>query len=448
MPQIGNWIKRAVQKVLDPDHDERIQEVATLLHKSLLAERDAFSIQQFKDKCNYTEHDLKAAKGKIYRPYLERAWNDDVVTQAERKTLAWLAQRLEMQSADVQGLEADVARKHFSDAFQHAVTDGVIDEPDARRLGQIAQAVGMSVGEFVKAHFHSQAEAYLKSAFAECILGNALSTQAWQSLLVITQRLGLPKQELLVTVRPQAEQFVEHVLVDAKSDGILTAENDNVLTHLVELFELSPAFRDYVNSSVADLRMLRFIREGKLPVVNAPIGVSINAGEIVHFHSAAIWMQKRILKSGETWDQHTGTLTITDNRLLFSSDTKSFGVRFGRIVAHSGGLGRIHLQRAEKPEAVIKVSESKPLAYAILDAAIAFANQTRIAKLDETSSRFIPREVRQRVWQRYGGRCADCGANQYLEFDHIVPVAKGGSNSDENVQLLCRNCNLKKSDRI
>jgi 5-methylcytosine-specific restriction endonuclease McrA len=76
------------------------------------------------------------------------------------------------------------------------------------------------------------------------------------------------------------------------------------------------------------------------------------------------------------------------------------------------------------------------------------ANQTRVLKAEGEPTRHIPRDVRQRVWQRYGGQCAECGATDYLEFDHIIPVAKGGSNTDSNVQLLCRRCNLKKSDAI
>jgi 5-methylcytosine-specific restriction endonuclease McrA len=52
------------------------------------------------------------------------------------------------------------------------------------------------------------------------------------------------------------------------------------------------------------------------------------------------------------------------------------------------------------------------------------------------------------VWQRYGGQCAECSATDYLEFDHIIPHAKGGGNGDNNIQLLCRKCNLKKSDHI
>ena len=102
----------------------------------------------------------------------------------------------------------------------------------------------------------------------------------------------------------------------------------------------------------------------------------------------------------------------------------------------------------EKPLAFIRMDEEEPLAYAVLEGAIALSNQTRLARDGALPSRFIPREVRQRVWQRYGGQCAECGAKQYLEFDHIIPVAKGGSNTDANVQLLCRACNLKKSALI
>ena len=81
-------------------------------------------------------------------------------------------------------------------------------------------------------------------------------------------------------------------------------------------------------------------------------------------------------------------------------------------------------------------------------AAIGLHNQSITKKLLDVPSRHISRNVRQRVWTTYGGQCADCGAKDYLEFDHVIPVAKGGSNDEMNVQLLCRRCNLKKNDNI
>lgn len=60
----------------------------------------------------------------------------------------------------------------------------------------------------------------------------------------------------------------------------------------------------------------------------------------------------------------------------------------------------------------------------------------------------IPSRVRIFVWQRDGGRCVECGSNENLEYDHIIPFVRGGSNTERNLQLLCGNCNRLKSDNI
>ncbi|MBI3811464.1 MAG: HNH endonuclease, partial [Nitrospirae bacterium] len=70
------------------------------------------------------------------------------------------------------------------------------------------------------------------------------------------------------------------------------------------------------------------------------------------------------------------------------------------------------------------------------------------SSLSKNRSRIIPPEVKQAVWVRDGGKCVLCGSRANLHYDHIIPVAKGGGNTVENIQVLCADCNLKKSDRI
>ena len=67
---------------------------------------------------------------------------------------------------------------------------------------------------------------------------------------------------------------------------------------------------------------------------------------------------------------------------------------------------------------------------------------------------YIPATVRRDVYQREGGTCAyvgeghrRCGSTLRLEFQHIVPVARGGRSTPENVTLYCRAHNLLQAEK-
>ena len=67
---------------------------------------------------------------------------------------------------------------------------------------------------------------------------------------------------------------------------------------------------------------------------------------------------------------------------------------------------------------------------------------------DEKRTRRISQRVKDLVWNRDNGKCIECGSNENLEFDHIIPHSKGGANTYRNLQLLCERCNRVKSDKI
>lgn len=70
------------------------------------------------------------------------------------------------------------------------------------------------------------------------------------------------------------------------------------------------------------------------------------------------------------------------------------------------------------------------------------------------NGRYVPADVRRTVWERDGHRCTftsetgtRCPAVARLEFDHVVPVARGGESTAANLRLRCRAHNQYAAER-
>ncbi|MFH1197668.1 MAG: HNH endonuclease [bacterium] len=56
--------------------------------------------------------------------------------------------------------------------------------------------------------------------------------------------------------------------------------------------------------------------------------------------------------------------------------------------------------------------------------------------------------TRKNILKRDGHKCAYCGRGDLpLTIDHVIPRARGGEDSWENLVAACLKCNNKKSDR-
>lgn len=79
---------------------------------------------------------------------------------------------------------------------------------------------------------------------------------------------------------------------------------------------------------------------------------------------------------------------------------------------------------------------------------VLFETREAIMPYEQTERKSISPAVRSEVWRRDLGKCVQCGSKENLQFDHIIPVSKGGATSIANLQLLCRACNQRKGNRI
>jgi hypothetical protein len=118
--------------------------------------------------------------------------------------------------------------------------------------------------------------------------------------------------------------------------------------------------------------------------------------------------------------------------------------------AYSGGwalrLLPIHIENADLTDWVIALKDK----WAEIQEMIESGELER----DERPSFLITKKYRKHakhkwtVFKRDGFKCVMCGYDEDLEVDHITPFSKGGTDDLENLQTLCKTCNIRKGNKI
>jgi hypothetical protein len=72
------------------------------------------------------------------------------------------------------------------------------------------------------------------------------------------------------------------------------------------------------------------------------------------------------------------------------------------------------------------------------------------AKENKLSIRAFTESQKRAAYEKQGGICPICGEfHEYedMEGDHITPWSQGGKTTPDNLQMICKSCNRKKSDK-
>ena len=62
-----------------------------------------------------------------------------------------------------------------------------------------------------------------------------------------------------------------------------------------------------------------------------------------------------------------------------------------------------------------------------------------------TSSAEANRLWRRKIKERWDYECAYCGSDEDITIDHVIPRAKGGMDTIENMVSCCETCNQDKA---
>ncbi len=187
--------------------------------------------------------------------------------------------------------------------------------------------------------------------------------------------------------------------------------------------------------------LLKAVEDGRVAALT-------DHGELLLRNSETLWFRCPATIAEKKDGANTGNLFVTSMRIVFACGENPVEIPVSEVNAVKQlPEGLQIIGRTAGRTQMFRVGDGEMLAAHISRAVRAFHRQVDVG-FERDASRHIPQDVKTAVWERDRGRCVQCEASDYLEFDHIIPHAKGGASTVQNVQLLCRRCNLKKRDAI
>jgi hypothetical protein len=446
--KILSWLQTGWTNFVDPEREERLTRQVSSMHKELAAKRGEFDLTASVSRLEISQEDIPEVTRRLYCKCLSSAWNDDELTDKEHRSLTQIATLLRLPPSMTNELMREEGARVFEKTLARAFEDGVLDDKEYAALERIAASCNTTPADFLRNEFCFQGESFIRGLFLKIWEDGRLESHEWREIVTAIRRIGMTEAEFKQSVRASAEQLVEHFLADYKTDGIISPEEETFLEWMLANLIDSTEIATYVREEIRETKRFSAIRSGLLPSISCPSGIAIKAGELTHFVAPCRYSFVKKRTSDNVTIHVDGTGIVTDDRFLFVSSEHSLQLIHSRILGAHRVRHGLEINASGKGAGIYRFLDDSRAGMEIWLIAIGKANQTILAPKQNDGSRHISRDVRQRVFQRYGGRCAECNATQYLKFDHIIPVARGGSNSDANVQLLCRACNLKKSDAI
>ena len=242
----------------------------------------------------------------------------------------------------------------------------------------------------------------------------------------------------------------------------ITMERD--IPQLIAETRMPPDLAQPIIKRLQYLRQLTEIRYGNVPRIRSSI--HLDSDEYAHFEWRVIYF-----KPLKNIKQVHGRLIGTNKKCYFVSDTGSDSAnldwnnvasvserplqvtstvkRNGKVYTTSQNFQTLHIAVSKGSGGGGYSVPDTLYAKVLIDTLVQLWKRQLVIYVENKAHGAIPDHVKKAVFQRDNGRCVQCGYDgEYIEYDHRMPRSKGGQNTVENIQLLCRSCNLKKGARV
>lgn len=224
---------------------------------------------------------------------------------------------------------------------------------------------------------------------------------------------------------------------ERKDNALQKAEKLNISSILQNKDLSRDNFDDAFNIICSDLCNL-----------DRPYEFKLTKKDIVHLYGLSPMMADNIISEMKSWSMIYSVLVKDEYSISYDiKDKADYRIEYMNRPVMSKEEREMIIREQEKKEIAQRIKDKyrrrqleKLVRQELIDSGELFGDQPKRPR--------IPREVVDAVYKRDGGRCVYCGSTNDLQLDHIIPFSKGGATTVENLQLLCRKCNIEKSNKI
>lgn len=71
-------------------------------------------------------------------------------------------------------------------------------------------------------------------------------------------------------------------------------------------------------------------------------------------------------------------------------------------------------------------------------------HQEKTVEIKKSKRPEVSKKKRDATFNAFGNQCLRCKSYDDICIDHVIPLSKGGENTTDNMQPLCRSCNSLK----
>lgn len=400
----------------------------------------------------YEELDTPKRKAiEFFKNKFKEFISDGVLTAQEMNYLKRFVKKYNLDWDDMMILVREDALNFVESLVITASEDNVIDRKEEKVINKAMDVLklGKEEREIIKYDLlkvKAKALEIFENLFIKSIEDYELDDNEMNQLMNVTEKYGLKWGEALKQIEEPAKDFIEQLLLFAKQDGKIEKEEEKTIKKMMEFLKTQDDYKKEIQNEIKRIKKIQNIRKGNLtPLDLKPPPVIIKSTEFFYIYDPCIY-----IKTDKNRTETTGKLVLTSDRVFFLGKDKtkntSFQFIYKSVFNLSYDSNSVFIDRQGKGRGYYRLSNPE-IVYEIL-LFLTKKSNFLITQSDKEMSRHIPRDVQMEVFYRDGGKCVMCGADKYLEFDHIIPFSKGGANTVDNIQILCRACNQKKGSNI